>query len=109
MSFSLSTLYFAGLLTFLSPCVLPLIPVYLAMLAGASAASLREGGNRGKLLLAATSLGVPTFVFVDQRGSEVARLVGEQPEDVLVQTLEVLAGQSCDGFHRISPALSPGS
>jgi cytochrome c-type biogenesis protein len=63
----------------------------------------RESANRYGIL------GVPTFVFIDQRGSEVARLVGEQPEEVLVQTLEVLAGQSCDGFHRISPAPSPGS
>jgi thiol:disulfide interchange protein len=54
-------------------------------------------------------LGVPTFVFLDQQGAEVARLVGEQPAGTLIQTLEVLAGQSCDGFHRLGSSPSPGS
>jgi cytochrome c-type biogenesis protein len=63
----------------------------------------REGANRYGIL------GVPTFVFVDQQGTEVARLVGEQPEETLIQTLEVLAGQSCDGFHRLGASPSPGS
>jgi thiol:disulfide interchange protein len=63
----------------------------------------REGVNRYGIL------GVPTFVFLDKQGAEVARLVGEQPEATLIQTLEVLAGQSCDGFHRIGPNPSPGS
>jgi predicted DsbA family dithiol-disulfide isomerase len=53
-------------------------------------------------------LGVPTFIFVDSQGTEVARLVGEQPEETLIQTLEVLAGQRCDGFHRLGES-SPGS
>jgi cytochrome c-type biogenesis protein len=63
----------------------------------------REGANRYGIL------GVPTFVFVDQRGVEVARLVGEQSEETLIQTLEVLAGQSCDGFHRLPAVSSPGT
>jgi cytochrome c-type biogenesis protein len=63
----------------------------------------RQGANRYGIL------GVPTFIFVDQQGTEVARLVGEQPEETLIQTLEVLAGQSCDGFHRLGASPSPGS
>jgi cytochrome c-type biogenesis protein len=63
----------------------------------------REAANRYGIL------GVPTFVFVDQQGTEVARLVGEQPEETLIQTLEVLAGQTCDGFHRLGNAPSAGS
>jgi cytochrome c-type biogenesis protein len=63
----------------------------------------RETANRYGIL------GVPTFVFVDQQGTEVARLVGEQPEETLIQTLEVLAGQRCDGFHRLGEPPSPGS
>lgn len=41
--------------------------------------------------------GVPTFVMLDE-GREVARLVGEQPLASLTQSLEVLAGEKCDGF-----------
>lgn len=63
----------------------------------------REGANRYGIL------GVPTFVFVDQQGTEVARLVGEQPEETLIQTLEVLAGQTCDGFHRLGQTTTAGS
>jgi cytochrome c-type biogenesis protein len=43
-------------------------------------------------------LGVPTFLFFDSAGNEVARLVGQQPEAVLIQSLEVLAGEKCEGF-----------
>jgi cytochrome c-type biogenesis protein len=54
-------------------------------------------------------LGVPTFLFLEREGSEVARLVGEQPPQVLIQSLEVLAGQKCDGFRPLPAAPSPGS
>ena len=37
--FSLPIAFAAGVLSFLSPCILPLVPVYLAILAGASAVS----------------------------------------------------------------------
>ncbi|HOI10984.1 MAG TPA: cytochrome c biogenesis protein CcdA, partial [Myxococcota bacterium] len=36
MEFSFLGIFGAGLLTFLSPCVLPLIPVYLGILAGSA-------------------------------------------------------------------------
>ena len=65
MTFALSGLFAAGLLTFLSPCVLPLVPIYLALLGGASVAELRRGGGGGRLLGTATafSLGL-SAVFV---------------------------------------------
>jgi cytochrome c-type biogenesis protein len=45
--------FVAGLLSFASPCVLPLVPPYLAYMAGVSAEQLREdGGARGQVLLA---------------------------------------------------------
>ena len=54
-------------------------------------------------------LGVPTFLFLGSDGGEIARLVGQQPREVLVQSLEVLAGQKCDGFHPLPPPASPGT
>lgn len=54
-------------------------------------------------------LGVPTFLFLDSAGKEVARLVGEQPLPMLIQSLEVLAGEKCDGFRPISVSPVPGS
>jgi cytochrome c-type biogenesis protein len=54
-------------------------------------------------------LGVPTFLFVDRDGREVARLVGQQPRELLIQSLEVLAGQKCEGFRPLPQAGSPGA
>ena len=81
MSFSFPALFVAGLLTFLSPCVLPLVPIYLATLAGTSATALCEG-KRGKRLFLST---------------------------VLIQSLEVLAGQKCDGFRLLPSSPAEGS
>ncbi|EFW37017.1 cytochrome c biogenesis protein CcdA [Treponema phagedenis] len=39
----------AGLLSFLSPCVLPLIPVYLSFISGESVSNIREGKARLQL------------------------------------------------------------
>jgi cytochrome c-type biogenesis protein len=40
----------------------------------------------------------PTFVFIDARGNEVARLVGEQSEQTLLQALSALRGEPCPGL-----------
>jgi len=48
--------FVAGLLSFASPCVLPLVPPYLAYMGGVSIDQLREEGSakaRGRVLLAA--------------------------------------------------------
>jgi cytochrome c-type biogenesis protein len=46
----------AGLISFLSPCVLPLVPGYISMLSGIGMEELREGqAPRGGLLLSAIS------------------------------------------------------
>ncbi len=43
MSLDLAGIFAAGLLTFASPCILPLVPLYLGLLGGATAADLRRG------------------------------------------------------------------
>lgn len=40
----------AGLLSFLSPCVLPLIPAYLSMISGYAVADIRSGAARARTL-----------------------------------------------------------
>lgn len=40
----------AGVLSFLSPCVLPLVPSYLSFVTGMSLEDLREGADRGRTL-----------------------------------------------------------
>lgn len=41
--------FFAGLVSFISPCVLPLVPAYLSMLTGSSLEELRGDETRGRL------------------------------------------------------------
>jgi cytochrome c-type biogenesis protein len=43
-------------------------------------------------------VGVPTFLFLDRDGHEVARLVGRQSEQGLKQALSALRGESCPGI-----------
>lgn len=61
----------AGLLSFLSPCILPMVPFYLSYMAGLSVRELREGdqvaaGARGRLVLRALAfaLGVTTIFLL---------------------------------------------
>lgn len=54
----------AGLLSFLSPCVLPLVPGYLAFITGFSTESLAEGKTSLKQLLVPSLLFVGGFTFV---------------------------------------------
>jgi len=44
---SLPIAFLAGVVSFLSPCVLPLVPGYVSMLSGESIDSLRAGGGAG--------------------------------------------------------------
>lgn len=48
--FSIGTAFIAGLASFLSPCVLPLVPAYIGYLGGRSAFESEEGGSRWSVL-----------------------------------------------------------
>lgn len=43
---SLLTAFIAGLLSFISPCILPLMPAYISFISGVSIESLRERGEK---------------------------------------------------------------
>lgn len=59
-----SASFLAGLLSFLSPCVLPLIPVYLSLISGESASALSSGTGRPLRLFARSALFVSGFTLV---------------------------------------------
>lgn len=61
-----SIVFLAGLASFLSPCVLPLLPAYLSYVGGVSVESIRSGQVRATVLLGPTVLFVLGFstVFV---------------------------------------------
>src|SRR6202451_621836 len=59
MEVSIFAAFVAGLVSFLSPCVLPLVPGYISMLSGIGVEQLKEGHTpRGGLLASALA-----FVF----------------------------------------------
>ncbi len=53
-------------------------------------------------------LGVPTFVFLDEKGKEVSRLIGAQTTESLQQALSVLMGEQCPAVGPL-PANGKGS
>jgi cytochrome c-type biogenesis protein len=53
--------FFAGILSFLSPCVLPLVPGYISFLSGISLEELRQGAQQKKIFLKA---GLVSIFFV---------------------------------------------
>jgi cytochrome c-type biogenesis protein len=46
-SITIGIAFLAGILSFLSPCVLPLVPGYISLMSGVSIDRLKEGGDRG--------------------------------------------------------------
>jgi cytochrome c-type biogenesis protein len=69
----------AGLLSFLSPCVLPIVPPYLAYMAGASMDDLAAGRDADRRILRTATffvLGLSTvFLFLGMAASSMGRLL----------------------------------
>lgn len=76
--------FFGGVVSFLSPCVLPLVPVYLANMAGLAAIEDgRSGGERRRLILHST-LFVAGFTLVFATVGASAGFAGDLVQDQLV-------------------------
>lgn len=60
---SYSAAFVAGLLSFLSPCILPVVPGYLSFLSGVSLNEMREGSPRVIINAIAFTLGF-SFIFI---------------------------------------------
>ncbi len=76
--------FLAGLLSFLSPCVLPLVPGYVTMLSGIGMEQLKEGeGSSGKLLTSAFSFVIgfsAVFVAMGATASAVGGFLSRNRE-----------------------------
>ncbi|ABF90574.1 cytochrome c biogenesis protein/thioredoxin [Myxococcus xanthus DK 1622] len=87
MSLGLPGIFLAGLLTFLSPCVLPLVPLYLSFLAGVSLSQLREAGSgvrRPWGVALAFSLGLGSvFVALGMAATAMGGLLAEHRSGLL--------------------------
>jgi len=75
MEISIVVAFSAGLLSFLSPCVLPLVPVYLASLVGAEIFGDRVAGNRLPIFLHSLSF-VAGFSLIFTAMGAIAGMTG---------------------------------
>ena len=98
---SLPAVFSAGVLSFASPCVLPMVPIYLATLSGATVSALSQDPPRGRLVLRASAfalgLAVP-FVLLGLAASGEAVLAGA-PE------VAASTGSACHEGHERASAV----
>lgn len=99
-------LFGAGLLTFASPCVLPLLPMYLAVLAGAQSAGGDEAHAKRRLRLAGLGFSIglsAVFVVLGLGASAVASTLAQyrQPLGLAAGFLMLLFGAKLIGVLRI--------
>ncbi len=98
MPLALPVAALAGLISFFSPCVLPLLPGYLSYATGLAASEITGGRPRTGRVLAGTSLFVLGFaaVFVSQGalfgGLGSALRVYKRPIDIAVGVLAIVLG-----------------
>jgi cytochrome c-type biogenesis protein len=87
---TLTGVLLAGLISFLSPCVLPLVPPYLAYMAGTSVSAMRGQGPDMRVILASVLfvLGFSTvFVLLGAGASSLGRVLR-----IYGETLAIVAG-----------------
>jgi len=71
---ALTVAFFAGLISFLSPCVLPIVPAYLAYMSGVALADIENKKGQKKIVFTALFfvLGLSTvFIFLGFSASAV--------------------------------------
>lgn len=76
----------AGVISFISPCVLPLLPGYLSMMSGYSAAQLEEGEVSNRRMLRVILLFIAGFTLVFAALGAGATAIN----DLLIQNLNTL-------------------
>ncbi|MDZ4170386.1 MAG: cytochrome c biogenesis protein CcdA [Coriobacteriia bacterium] len=93
---ALGVAFLAGVLSFLSPCVLPLIPAYLSFMTGLTSAELSGGASRIKVVVPAVLfvLGFSTvFVSMGATASVLGQFLTEYRE-----IIEMVAGAAVIAF-----------
>ena len=109
-SVSIGTAVLAGLLSFLSPCVLPLVPAYLGFVSGASFEDLEASTSRRRVLIPALFF-VLGFSAVFMVLGASATLLGQlllRHRDVVARVggvLVIVFGLHLLGVFRLMPLL----
>lgn len=94
----------AGLLSFLSPCVLPIVPPYLAYMGGVSMSDLREGRRSPLLAAVFFVLGLSTvFLLLGMAASAFGRAVLQYQDSLntIAAIIVMIFGAHFIGIFRI--------
>ena len=92
MAVALPVALLAGLVSFFSPCVVPLLPGYLSYATGLGAAEVVEGSKRRGRMLAGASLFVLGFAVVFVASGVVAGTAGRELAEHRVLISRILGG-----------------
>lgn len=104
--FPIAASFLAGITTFLSPCVLPLIPAYLSFITGFSLEELREGEKNFTPLIFNTLFFVfgftVIFVLLGASATYLGSLIGERREllRIIGGIIIILFGLHLTGIYR---------
>lgn len=85
--------FVAGMVSFLSPCVLPLLPVYVSFMTGVSVAELKSGESSARAILGPVLLFVAGFTVVFVAMGASASVLGEllnQNKDLITRVTGVV-------------------
>ena len=99
--------FIAGLISFLSPCVLPLVPGYVSMISGASLEELKEGRDAGLLARVfrnslAFILGFTlVFVMLGASATWVGKALLEQKTNALDQAAPLMGWELPEEFSQL--------
>ncbi len=96
----------AGLVSFLSPCVLPLVPGYLSYVTGLAGADLQDGQRRGRIL-AGVLLFIAGFTAVFTVTFVLAAGIGLTLKDH-TRVVEIVVGLAVIGLGAAFLGLIPG-
>jgi len=95
--------FVAGLVSFASPCVVPLVPGYLAYMTGLSGAEIREGSGGGRArvlgggLLFTLGFAIP-FTLLGLVGGSVSATLSSRPWQIAMGVLVVVLGIAMTGL-----------
>ena len=95
--------FLAGIVSFASPCVVPLVPGYLAYMTGLSGAEIREGSGSGRArvlgggLLFTLGFAIP-FTMLGLIGGSLSATLSSRPWQIAMGVLVMLLGIAMTGL-----------
>jgi cytochrome c-type biogenesis protein len=104
---SILTALFAGILSFLSPCVLPLIPAYISYISGVSLQDIKEGeANSSKIFINSVAFVIGfsiVFILLGASASAVGKILGRNQKifDLVAGIIIIIFGLHASGLVRL--------